>query len=109
MNKVKPLIVIKEIISKVLKCDKRRIFVKTDIVNDLGADSMKILEIIIAIERELNIEIDDERIGDVFDELMVRDFVDAANHPAMIRNRRDYFKLKPIASSNVLVLNRDNF
>lgn len=76
MSNKKTTGIIKEIISKALNCDKRRIFVKTDLVNDLGADSLKILEIIIAIERELNIEIDDERISGAFGELKVRDLID---------------------------------
>ncbi len=41
---------------------------------------MKILEIIIEIERELNVEIDDEHIGDVFGELKVKDLVEAVNN-----------------------------
>ncbi len=105
----KPRKVIKEIISKALKCDKSRIFVKTDLVNDLGADSMNILEIIIAIERELNIEIDDERIGDVFGELKVRDLIDAANSALKIKNRRDYLRIKPAALNNMVALNHENF
>lgn len=100
LNNKKTTGLIKEIISKALKCDKRSIFVKTNLVNDLGADSMKILEIIIAIERELKIEINDERIGNVFGELKVKDLVYAANHPAQVRNPSDYFRFQPITSSN---------
>lgn len=44
---------VKEIISKILKCDKKKVFVKSELVKDFGADSMNILQIIIAIEREL--------------------------------------------------------
>ncbi len=99
---------VKEIISKALKCDKRKILVKTDLVN-LGADSMKILEIIIAIERELNIEIDDERIGAVFGELKVRDLIDAANSAMKVKNRRDYLRIKPAALNNMVALNHENF
>ncbi|WP_198009398.1 phosphopantetheine-binding protein [Nitrosomonas sp. Is79A3] len=109
MSNKKTTALVKEIISKALKCDKRRIFVKTGLVNDLGADSMKILEIIIAIERELNIEIDDERIGDVFGELKARDLIDAANSVMKVKNRRDYSRIKPTASNNLVALNHENF
>ena len=108
MRREKPTGTVKEIISKILKCDKKKVFVNSELVKDLGADSMNILQIIIAIERELNIEIDDERIGDVFGELKVMDLVDAANIAGKTRNRRDYFKLKSTASSNSLALNIEN-
>lgn len=103
MKQVKPHIVIKEIISKALKCDKRRIFVKSCLVNDLGADSMKILEIIIAVERELKIEIDDERIDAVLDELKVKDLVDAANNAVKEKHMHDArLMFRKIYASNLL-------
>lgn len=103
-----PVPTIKFIISKILKCDKKEVLLKKELIKDLGADSMQVLQVIIAVEREFKLEIDDERIDDVFGELKVKDLVDAANHSVMITNRRDYFKLKSTASSNSSVLNIEN-
>lgn len=99
---------IKEIISKALRCDKRMIRVKSGLVNDLGADSMEILQIIIAIERELKIEIDDDLIGDVFGGLKVKDLIGAANNAIKVKNRRDYSRINPTASNNLVALGNEN-
>jgi len=63
MRREKPTGTVKEIISKILKCDKKKVLVKSELVKDLGADSMNILQIIIAIEREFKVEINDERLS----------------------------------------------
>lgn len=57
---------------------------------------MKILEIIIEIERELNVEIDDEHIGDVFGELKVKDLVEAVNNSVKANNRRDCLRINQL-------------
>lgn len=58
-----PFPTIKFIISKILKCHKKEVLLKNELVNDLGADSLKVLQIIIAIERGFRIEINDERLS----------------------------------------------
>jgi acyl carrier protein len=103
-----PAPTIKFIISKILKCDKKEVLLKKELVNDLGADSLQVLQIIIAIERELNIEIDDGRIGDVFGELKVKDLIDAANSAVQLRSSRDYSRIKPTVLNNMVALGREN-
>ncbi len=63
MRREKPTGTVKEIISKILKCDKKKVLVKSELVKDLGADSINILQMIIAIEREFKVEINDERLS----------------------------------------------
>ncbi len=66
---------IQEIISEVLNIEKGSITEDTKFVDDLGADSLDIFQIVMGIEEELNIEIDNEEIekiatvGDVIEEI----------------------------------------
>ncbi|WP_292992574.1 acyl carrier protein [Nitrosomonas sp.] len=59
-----PVPTIKFIVSKILKCDKKEVLLRKELIKDLGADSMQVLQIIIVIEREFRVEFDDERLGD---------------------------------------------
>ena len=58
-----PVPTIKFIVSKILKCHKKEVLLKKELIKDLGADSMQVLQIIIAVEREFRVEIDDERLS----------------------------------------------
>ncbi|HHX56063.1 MAG TPA: acyl carrier protein [Clostridiales bacterium] len=66
---------IQDIISEVLNIEKGSITEDTKFVDDLGADSLDIFQIVMGIEEELNIEIDNEEIekiatvGDVIEEI----------------------------------------
>lgn len=51
---------LKQIISDVLNVDVDEITMDTTFVNDLGADSLDIFQIIMGIEEEFDIEIDNE-------------------------------------------------
>ena len=51
---------LKQIISAVLNVDVDEITMDTTFVNDLGADSLDIFQIIMGIEEEFDIEIDNE-------------------------------------------------
>ena len=51
---------IKKIISEVLNCDEDEITMETTFVDDLGADSLDVFQIIMGIEEELDIEIDND-------------------------------------------------
>ena len=58
-----PIPTIKFIVSKILKCHKKEVLLRKELIKDLGADSMQVLQIIIVIEREFKVEINDERLG----------------------------------------------
>ena len=51
---------LKEIIAEVLNVDAAEITADTTFVDDLGADSLDVFQIIMGVEEKLNIEIDTE-------------------------------------------------
>ena len=63
--------VVKEILAKQLRLDVDTIDESTDIVNDLGADSLDVVEMLMTIEQEQGIVVPDEAsasfktVGDV--------------------------------------------
>ena len=64
-----------DLISKNLEVPKEKLNADTDIINDLDADSLDLVEMVMNIEYEFDIEIDDDvltnlhTIGDVAEEL----------------------------------------
>lgn len=64
-----------DIIAEQLGVDKNTITMKTDIANDLGADSLDIAELMIAFEDKFDIDIDEEKaqniatVGQVVDQI----------------------------------------
>lgn len=52
----------KKILSEQLDVDVDRITPETDIADDLGADSLDVVEMLMAIEDEFDIEIPDEKV-----------------------------------------------
>ncbi len=63
---------IKEVVADLLKIDAGRITPESTFVNDLGADSMKSIELVAAFEEAFDIEMDEE------DALKVKTVGDAA-------------------------------
>lgn len=51
-----------EILSKQLQIDKSKITEDSDIMENLGADSLDVVEISMALEQEFNISVPDEEI-----------------------------------------------
>jgi len=51
---------VKEILSLTLDVDEERIIPQAEIINDLGADSLDINELVMAFEDEFDLEIPDE-------------------------------------------------
>ncbi len=66
---------LKGIIADVLNVDENEITMNTTFVDDLGADSLDVFQIIMGIEEEFDIEIDQEEaekivsVGDAVDEI----------------------------------------
>ena len=64
-----------DLISKNLEVPKEKLNADTDIINDLDADSLDLVEMVMNIEDEFDLEIDDDvltnlhTIGDVAEEL----------------------------------------
>ena len=66
---------LKSIIADVLNVDENEITMETTFVDDLGADSLDVFQIIMGIEEEFDIEIDQEEaekivsVGDAVEEI----------------------------------------
>ena len=55
----------KKILSEQLDVDVDRITPETDIADDLGADSLDVVEVLMSIEDEFKVEIPDEEIENI--------------------------------------------
>lgn len=53
---------IKEIIAQLMRIEKTSIFLESHLKNDLGFDSLMILELVLELENVFDIEIDDSQI-----------------------------------------------
>lgn len=53
---------VKEIISEQFNIDKDEVTLETDLADDLNADSLDLVELIMAFEDEFNLEIEDEDV-----------------------------------------------
>lgn len=56
---------VREILAHQIEIDPSLITAQTDIVDDLGADSLDIVELIMAVEEEYDIVITDENSGNI--------------------------------------------
>lgn len=68
---------LKIIIADILKTDEDSISMETDVMDDLGADSLDVFQMIMEIEKEFDIEIPQERIESI---RKVKDAVDYIRH-----------------------------
>ena len=51
---------VKDIVSEQLGVDKEKVAMETSLVNDLGADSLDVVELVMELEEEFNLNIPDE-------------------------------------------------
>ena len=56
---------VKETVAKHLKIDKNRISLNSDLVRDLGADSLDVVEIVMMLEKEFGIEFTDNELNNL--------------------------------------------
>ena len=56
---------LKKIIAEVLNVDEEEITMDTTFVDDLGADSLELFQILMGVEKEFDISIDEETLKDV--------------------------------------------
>ena len=54
---------VKKIIIEKLGCDEAKVVESASFVNDLGADSLDVVEFVMEVEKEFNVEIPDEEAG----------------------------------------------
>jgi len=55
----------REIISEQLNCEAHSIFMETSFKDDLGADSLDLFELVMALEEEYSIEIPSEELAEL--------------------------------------------
>jgi len=66
---------LQEIISSVLNIDASEITMETKFIDDIGADSLDLMQVIMALEEEFEIEIPEEEaekittVGDAFEQI----------------------------------------
>lgn len=68
---------LKEILAEQLETDAENITLETDIANDLGADSLDVVELAMTVEDEFGVEIPDEEIENLKTVGNVVDFIKA--------------------------------
>ena len=56
---------LQNIVSNQLGIDKSKVVLSADFTKELGADSLDVVELVMAFEEEFEIEIDDEQAGDM--------------------------------------------
>ncbi len=62
---------ISQLLSEQLGCDKSKITLESEIIKDLGADSLDVVEMLMGLEEEFGIELSDEEavnlktVGDI--------------------------------------------
>lgn len=67
---------VKEIIANQLSVDVKKLNEKTNIAEELGADSLDVVEILMALEEEFEVSIPDEAIPNIKTIKDVVDFID---------------------------------
>lgn len=67
---------IEKIIAETIPCDQKMIKDKSRFVEDLGADSLNIVEIVMAIEEEFEIEIPDEEAENLHTVGQVKQYIE---------------------------------
>ncbi len=68
---------LREFLSEQLGVDPDMIKPETNIIDDLGADSLDVVELITALEDEYDIVITDERIRELYTVQEVADFIES--------------------------------
>lgn len=67
---------VKQIIAEQLSVDEDSIKMETDLIDDLKADSLDVVELVMEIEQQFNIEIPDETLKEVKTIKDIVDFID---------------------------------
>lgn len=70
---------VKDIVSEQLGADKEKIAMETSFVNDLGADSLDTVELVMELEEEFDINIPDDAAEKIQTVGQAVDFIDAGN------------------------------
>ncbi len=78
MDREQALAKVQDVVSKQLSIDKEKVTESSSFMGDLGADSLDVVELVMAFEEEFNVEIPDEEaeklvtVGDAVEYLVTR-------------------------------------
>ena len=75
---------VKETVAKHLEIDKRQISLSSDLVRDLGADSLNVIEIVLKLEKEFGIRFIDNELNNL---KKVGDFVTVIEKRKKVSNK----------------------
>lgn len=64
------------VISEQLSVSSEEIILEASFIEDLGADSLDVVELVMALEEEFDIEIDDETAGDITSVKNAMDYIE---------------------------------
>jgi acyl carrier protein len=67
---------VRELLAEQLEIDPEEIDMDTDILDDLGADSLDVVELVMSLEEEFGVVITDEHAGELRTVRQLVDFVD---------------------------------
>jgi acyl carrier protein len=67
---------VRELLAEQLEIDPEEIDMDTDILDDLGADSLDVVELVMSLEEEFGVVITDEQAGELRTVRQLVDFVD---------------------------------
>ena len=56
---------VKKIVVEKLGCDEAKVVESASFVNDLGADSLDVVEFVMEVEKEFDVEIPDDKAGEM--------------------------------------------
>ncbi len=56
---------VKKIVVEKLGCDEAKVVESASFVNDLGADSLDVVEFVMEVEKEFDVEIPDDKAGEL--------------------------------------------
>ena len=70
---------VKEIIVDTLSLDADEIKLESDLINDLGIDSLDVMELVMAIDEKCNVTIPDEEIPNLTTVEAIVNYIDANN------------------------------
>jgi acyl carrier protein len=71
-----------EIIANQLGIEQRDVTAEASVVDDLGADSLDVVELIMALEEEFDLEIPDEKAEQITKVQNIFDYIEGALQPA---------------------------
>lgn len=77
MNESKTFERVKKIVAEQLDVEKEKVVANASFIDDLGADSLDIVELVMALEEEFDIEISDEAAEKILTVQEVVDYIDA--------------------------------